>query len=53
MSQRRIFAITPFDGKYQNLQMSPTHFCSYYFKDIKIVNFDLQKVCQGYGVQFS
>ena len=35
-SQSAIFSITPFDGKCQNLQMSPTHFCasSYIFRDI-------------------
>ena len=29
--------MTPFNGKCQNLQMSPTHFCtsSYHFRDIK------------------
>ena len=44
----------PFFGKFQNLEMSPTHFCatSYRFRDLKILNLDLQKVGKGHGVQF-
>ena len=50
-----IFAITPFDGKCQNLQMSPKYFwfSSYYFRDITISNFYLKKVDHGHRVQFS
>ena len=35
-----ILPMAPFDGKYQNLQMSPTHCCasSYHFRDITILN---------------
>ena len=35
-----IFIIRPFDGKCQNVQMTPTHFCasSYRFRDITILN---------------
>ena len=30
--------MTSFDGRFQNLQMSPTHFCAsaFHFRDIKI-----------------
>ena len=43
----------PFDGKYQNLQMSPRHFytSSYRFRDLNILNVYLQKVVQGHAVQ--
>ena len=47
--------MTPFDGKCQNLQKTPTHFALAYTVS-EILNFeivDLQKVCQGHGVQFS
>ena len=46
--------ITPLDGKFQNLQMSPTHFCasSYRIRYINFLTFDLQKVGQGQRVQF-
>ena len=39
-SRCAIFAIIPFDGKCQNLQMSPIHFCArpYRFRDITISN---------------
>ena len=35
------FAMTPFDGKCQNLQMSPSPFCasSYRLQEINILNF--------------
>ena len=47
--------MTPFDGKCQNLQMSPTQFCAsfYRFSDIKIANFYLQKAGQDHRVPFS
>ena len=56
-SNSAIYAITPFDGKYQNLQMSPTNFCAsyYHFRYIYIYKFfifDLQVVGQGHRVQF-
>ena len=37
-SLRKIVAVTPFEGKCQNLQMTPTHFCasSQHFRDIHI-----------------
>ena len=52
MSQSAIFAITPFDGKYQNLQMSLTPFgaSSYRYRDIKTLTSYLQKVDQGHVV---
>ena len=39
MSRITIFAMTPFDNKCQNLQMTPTHSCpsSYCFSDIIII----------------
>ena len=42
--------MAPFDGKCQNLPMSPTHFCAISYVSEKN---DLQKVGQGHGVQFS
>ena len=41
----QFFAITSFDGKCQNLQISPTHFCasSYSFRDIKIFPFTFKQ----------
>ena len=47
--------ITQFDGKRQNRQMSPTHFCasSNRFRYIQITKNYLQKVGQDHGVQFS
>ena len=49
--------MTQFEGKCQNLQMSPTYFYAqlYSFRDIKIsiLNFYLQKVDQVHGVKFS
>ena len=40
-SRSGIFAITPFDGKCQNLQMSHTNFCasSNRLRDVKILKF--------------
>ena len=45
-SRSAIFAITPFDGICQNLQMFPTHFyaISYRFRDIDIFNFSSAKI---------
>ena len=44
-SQSAIFAITPFTGKCQFLQMPSTHFgvSSYRFRDVKILNFGTPK----------
>ena len=44
-----------FDDKYENLKMSPTHFCSsfYRFIDINIFNCLPPKLGQGSDVQFS
>ena len=41
MARSTIFAIIPFNGKCQNVHMSPTHFCtsSYRFRDVTILNF--------------
>ena len=49
-----IFTMTQFDGKCQNLQKIPVHFCanSYRFRGIEIKNKYLQKVGQGHGEQF-
>ena len=46
MSQSAIFAITVFDGKGKNLQMSPTHFCasSNRFRYVTILNFGPPKM---------
>ena len=54
-SRSRSAIFSPFDGKCQNLQMSPTHNCtsSYRFRDIEILKFLPPKVGQGHGVQFS
>ena len=48
-SRSAIFAITPFVGKCQSLQMSPTHFCAgcHHFRDIKTSNFLPQKSRSG------
>ena len=55
MSRGIILAMTPFHGKYQNLQKPPVHFCaiSYRFRDIKMYLFNFKKVGQDHGVQFS
>ena len=44
-----------FDGKYQILQMSSTHFCacSCHFRDREIKKCYLQKLGQDHGMQFS
>ena len=49
------FAITPFDGKLQILQMSPSHFCASYYRFgyFQILRVDFQTVGQGHGVQLS
>ena len=55
-SQSAILAIIPFDGKCQNLRLSPLHICanSYRFRYIKNLNFFyLQKVGHSHRVQFS
>ena len=54
-SWSEIFAIKPFDGNCQSPQMFPAHFCnrSYCFRNITFFIFDIQKVGQGHGVQFS
>ena len=56
-SQREIFAITAFDGKCQNLQISLTRFytSSYRFRDIKITHFlpPRSRSILRNGVQFS
>ena len=45
-SLNTVFAMTPFDVKCQNLQMSSTHFCatSYCFRDIQIYYFKKDKI---------
>ena len=50
-----IFSITPFDGKCQNLQICPTHFCasSYHSRDINIKRISPPKVGKGHRVRFS
>ena len=48
------FALTPFNGKCQNLEMSPSLFCAslYHFRDIKISNCFPSKVGQDHEIQF-
>ena len=49
-----VFAMMPFDGKYQNLQK--THMLALALTVSVIITFDifvLQKVGQGHGMQFS
>ena len=45
MTRSAIFAITWFDGKYQNLQMSPTNFwaISYHFRQILNILFSISR----------
>ena len=47
--------MTPFDGKFQTLQKTPTHFyaSSHCFRDDNIFSFLPSKVDQGHGAQFS
>ena len=47
-------AVTPFDGKCQNMQTNPTQICasSYRFRD-KHFKFVSSKVGHGHGIQFS
>ena len=54
-SRSTIFALTPFDGKCENLQKSPPHFCasSRCLRDIKVLHFGFSHVGQDHGVQFS
>ena len=49
LSRSAIIEITPLDGKCQNLQMTPTHFCasSYRIRYINFLTFHLQKVGQS------
>ena len=51
-SRQAICAITPFDGKCQNLPMSPTTFLRQLLPFQRYKNFYLQKVSQGDGVNF-
>ena len=53
-SRSAILVIKPFDGKCQNLQVSPIIFCASTYL-LRIINyyFFLQKVGQGPGVEFS
>ena len=50
-----IFAITPFDGKWLHLQMSPTHFCASFchFRYVIFLIVYLQKVGQGHSTIFT
>ena len=47
--------MTPFNGKCQNLQKTPTHFwaSTYHFKDNNILNNWPRQVGQDHRVQFS
>ena len=54
LGHRAIFAITPFDGKCQNLQRPPTHYCaSLPFQRYTNFTIFLPKEGQSHGVQFS